>query len=344
MTHEQMRVDDLAMDQHMASKMSMEEEDGPLDILQTKEQRELANYDEENRAIHEISRAREQEFRARKPLVHQESDLMSEESNRDIDWDECDRMRNKILGAPPKPARFERHADEANASRAARYERRRRHDSNFSAEETQSSGSSGDRRRTGVIEDIDDDEFFLRQRGVSQDNADISEYISSAIRDGHNRPYSGYSDEYFDKSNEDFTGEYHYARAPAKADRGRSNAFNRSYEYEPHHHRHESDDELPVATQYFQDNENTSYYYNGYYYNANDELRYASDDENADDRLEAAKPIVPKRRHRSTMERDSVEYNGHSQEVFGVVVMCARQKKNECLTLNWANRIAGINA
>lgn len=327
MTHEQMRVDDLAMDQHMAAKVSMEEEDGPLDILQTKEQRELANYDEENRAIHEISRAREQEFRARKPLVHQESDLMSEESNRDIDWDECDRMRNKILGAaPPKPARFERPPDEADVSRAVRYERRRRHDSNFSAEETQSSGSSGDRRRTGVIEDIDDDEFFLRQRGVSQDNADISEYISSAIRDGHNRPYSGYSDEYFGKSNEDFNHGYHYERAaaPAKAYRGRSNGFNRSYEYEPHHHRHESDDELPVATQYFQDNENTSYYYNGYYYNANDELRYASDDENADDHLEAATPMVPKRRNRSTMERDSVEYNGHSQEVFGV--MCVLEK------------------
>lgn len=204
-----------------------------------------------------------------------------------------------------------------DVNRASRYARRRRHDSNFSAEETQSSGSSGDRRRTGVIEDIDDDEFFLRQRGVSQDNADISDYISSAIRDGHNRPYSGYSDEYFDKSNEDFNHEYHYEQAPTKSYRGRSNGYSRSYEFDSHrHNRHKSDDDLPVATQYFQDNENTSYYYNGYYYNAaDDELRYTSDNENTDDHLQSAKPIVPRRRHRSTVERDSTDYDGHSREV-----------------------------
>lgn len=34
----------------------------------------------------------------------------------------------------------------------------------------QSSGSSYERRRRGVIEEIDSDEFFLREKGISQDN------------------------------------------------------------------------------------------------------------------------------------------------------------------------------
>lgn len=308
-----MRADDL-VDQRMqmASKMSMDDErdDAPLEILQTKEQRELASYDEENRAIHEISRAREQEFRARKPLVHQESDLMSEESNRDIDWDECDRMRNKIVVGPVKQPQYDhRHADEADdMKRSTRYERRRRHDSNFSAEETQSSGSSGDRRRTGVIEDIDDDEFFLRQRGVSQDNADISHYISSAIRDGHNRPYSGYSDEYYDKSHEDLHDGYRHEHdaAPEKSYRSHANGISRNYDT----YDHRSDVDTPVAIQYFQDDEHTQFYDNDYYYNTGDGMRYGSESEHADDYHHISQPVVPKRRHRST-GRDSVEYNSN---------------------------------
>lgn len=34
----------------------------------------------------------------------------------------------------------------------------------------QSSGSSCERRRRGVIEEIDSDEFFLREKGISQEN------------------------------------------------------------------------------------------------------------------------------------------------------------------------------
>lgn len=314
-----MRADEL-VDQRMqmASKMSMDDErDDPLEILQTKEQRELASYDEENRAIHEISRAREQEFRARRPLVHQESDLMSEESNREIDWDECNRMRSKILGEPLKQPQYDhRHVDEVDdmMKRSTRYERRRRHDSNFSAEETQSSGSSGDRRRTGIIEDIDDDEFFLRQRGVSQDNADISHYISSAIRDGHGRPYSAYSDEYYDKSHEDLHHEYRYERtAPEKPYRPHSNGTNRNYDtydHDPHSNDHGSDVDAPVAIQYFQDGDHTSFYDNDYYYNTGEIIRYGSESEHADDYNQISRPIVPKRRHRST-GRDSVEYNSN---------------------------------
>lgn len=124
---------------NLASKVSVEdEEEEPLGILQTKEQIQLASYDEENRAIHEISKAREHEFKARKPLIHQDSDLVSEESNRDIDWEECERMRNKILGAPKTHHRYQ--IAESREIRAVDGQRRK--DSNFSTEETQSSGNS----------------------------------------------------------------------------------------------------------------------------------------------------------------------------------------------------------
>lgn len=126
---------------NLASKVSMEdEEEEPLGILQTKEQIQLANYDEENRTIHEISKAREHEFKARKPLIHQDSDLVSEESNRDIDWEECERMRNKILGAPKPHHSYHIAGDKRREIRAV--DGRRRNDSNFSNEETQSSGNS----------------------------------------------------------------------------------------------------------------------------------------------------------------------------------------------------------
>lgn len=125
---------------NLASKISMEdEEEEPLGILQTKEQIQLASYDEENRAIHEISKLREHEFKARKPLIHQDSDLVSEESNRDIDWEECERMRNRILGAPKTHHNYQIADDKRREIRA---DGRRRNDSNFSTEETQSSGKA----------------------------------------------------------------------------------------------------------------------------------------------------------------------------------------------------------
>lgn len=49
--------------------------------------------------------------------------------------------------------------------------------------EQQSSGSSCDRRRRGVLEEIDSDEFFLRAKGISQDDMAMGRFLASEIRD-----------------------------------------------------------------------------------------------------------------------------------------------------------------
>ncbi|XP_033212608.1 uncharacterized protein LOC117170155 isoform X2 [Belonocnema kinseyi] len=50
-------------------------------------------------------------------------------------------------------------------------------------EQQQSSGSSFERRRCGVIEKIDSDELFLREKGISQDDMSVGRYIASEIYD-----------------------------------------------------------------------------------------------------------------------------------------------------------------
>ncbi|XP_014210881.1 serine/arginine repetitive matrix protein 2 isoform X2 [Copidosoma floridanum] len=50
----------------------------------------------------------------------------------------------------------------------------------------QSSGSSCDRRRRGVIEEIDSDEFFLREKGISEEN--VRFHLMSEIRNALRRP------------------------------------------------------------------------------------------------------------------------------------------------------------
>lgn len=49
--------------------------------------------------------------------------------------------------------------------------------------EIQSSGSSSERRRHGVIEEIDSDEFFLREKGISEEDMDMGRYLANEIRD-----------------------------------------------------------------------------------------------------------------------------------------------------------------
>lgn len=49
--------------------------------------------------------------------------------------------------------------------------------------EQQSSGSSSERHRAGVIEEISSDEFFLRKKGLSREDVDVSRYLSLEIRD-----------------------------------------------------------------------------------------------------------------------------------------------------------------
>lgn len=242
----------------LAAKISMEDDEETLGILQTKERIEMAKFDEENRAIHEISKARETEFKSRKPkLTHQDSDLLSDESNRDLDWEECERIRNKLLSeakSSPVPTHDDDEVELVN---------RLRHDSTFSTEETQSSGSSCDRRRTGVIEDIDDDEFFLRQRGVSQDNVQISQYISSAIREdlaSTQRNKFAYSADSFNKS---FDSEY-----------DNNNEHFNEFKYDDYltrnKHIHDADDsydrDVPVSSRFYprHEDDNILFYQNEY--------------------------------------------------------------------------------
>ncbi|XP_063228930.1 uncharacterized protein LOC134534396 [Bacillus rossius redtenbacheri] len=52
-----------------------------------------------------------------------------------------------------------------------------------SEQEQQSSGSSSERHRAGVLEEIDSDEFFLRQKGISQEDVVLGHMLTSEIRD-----------------------------------------------------------------------------------------------------------------------------------------------------------------
>jgi hypothetical protein len=68
--------------------------------------------------------------------------------------------------------------------------------------EARSSGSSSLRHRAGVLEEIDSDEFFLRQKGLSQEDVDVGRYLTSEIREAFRAPVSALSQmdnfEYYD--------------------------------------------------------------------------------------------------------------------------------------------------
>lgn len=195
-------------------------EDAEFGILQTEEQKQFAEFDEENRAIHEISKIRENEFKQRRPIVHQDSDLVSEES-KEIGWSEKDILRNKML---KQAASASENEDDGLTGSVT--------NTNL---ETQSTGSSSALRQKGVIEEIDDDEFFLRKRGISQDNIEIRQYISTAIREGFDIPINalaklGNSQEYYPDemiiSNERM--DYDYDVPPPKPRRVKRNNFDRN--------------------------------------------------------------------------------------------------------------------
>nr|CAD7587168.1 unnamed protein product [Timema genevievae] len=70
-----------------------------------------------------------------------------------------------------------------------------------------SSGSSSDRHRQGVLEEIDSDEFFLRQKGISQEDVDVGRMLTSEIREAFRQPANTLSQidkyEYYDDEEED---------------------------------------------------------------------------------------------------------------------------------------------
>ncbi|XP_073843372.1 uncharacterized protein isoform X5 [Musca autumnalis] len=135
---------------------------GDMGILSgVTDNKEFAEFDEENRAIHEISNLRSREFK-RRPIVHQDSDVRSEEDA--VGWTEKEIQKNILL-----------HKAEAEAEASYhKYDDQGRHD-------TQSTASSG---KKVVLEEISEDEFFLRKRGISQDNIEINQYIRQALRQG----------------------------------------------------------------------------------------------------------------------------------------------------------------
>lgn len=127
--------------------------------------KQFAEFDEENRAIHEISSQRTREFK-RRPMVHQDSDLRSEDSRDAEGWTEKDIQKNKLL----------RKAELDAEASYYKYQ---------DLQDAQSTASSG---KKVVMEHIDDDEFFLRKRGISEDNIQLRQYISEAIREGYEMP------------------------------------------------------------------------------------------------------------------------------------------------------------
>ncbi|XP_054289288.1 titin-like isoform X2 [Macrosteles quadrilineatus] len=73
--------------------------------------------------------------------------------------------------------------------------------------EQQSSGSSSERHRAGVIEEIDSDEFFLREKGLSREDVDVSRYLSLEIRDAFRSPKNALASlgrEEYDDDNEGY--------------------------------------------------------------------------------------------------------------------------------------------
>ncbi|XP_065362621.1 uncharacterized protein LOC135956063 isoform X2 [Calliphora vicina] len=131
--------------------------------------KQFAEFDEENRAIHEISNLRSGEFR-RRPMTHQDSDVRSEDSKEAVGWTEKDIQKNTLLRKAER---------EAEAS-YLKYQ-----SDDMGTQETQSTASSG---KKVVLEEIGDDEFFLRKRGISQDNIEINQYIRNAFRDDYDKP------------------------------------------------------------------------------------------------------------------------------------------------------------
>lgn len=68
--------------------------------------------------------------------------------------------------------------------------------------EARSSGSSSLRHRAGVLEEINSDEFFLREKGLSQEDVEVGRYLTSEIREAFRAPISALSQmdnfEYYD--------------------------------------------------------------------------------------------------------------------------------------------------
>uniref|UniRef100_A0A182QLN4 Uncharacterized protein n=1 Tax=Anopheles farauti TaxID=69004 RepID=A0A182QLN4_9DIPT len=213
-----------SVERRMRQELERAEFEGP-ELAVTEEQRQLEEYDKENRAIHQLSAARHEEFLKRKPpMERQESDLASEEEkqfwasslgqkirqNIDMNSNDLDFLdeEERLLVAKEDEAINQEAREQARfllelSKQRTEKEFERRSSTPYTNQECQSSGSSSARRRKGVLEEIDDDEFFLRQKGISKDNIQMGEYISSAIKEGLSHPKNALADmdryDYYDE-------------------------------------------------------------------------------------------------------------------------------------------------
>ncbi|XP_035914463.1 uncharacterized protein LOC118513144 isoform X1 [Anopheles stephensi] len=213
-----------SVERRMRQELERAEFEGP-ELAVTEEQKQLEEYDKENREIHLLSAARHEEFLKRKPpMERQESDLASEEEkqfwasslgqkirqNIDMNSNDLDFLdeEERLLVAKEDEAIDQEAREQARyllelSKQRTEKELERRSSTPYTNQECQSSGSSSVRRRKGVLEEIDDDEFFLRQKGISKDNIQMGEYISSAIKEGLSQPKNALADmdryDYYDE-------------------------------------------------------------------------------------------------------------------------------------------------
>lgn len=120
------------------------------------------------------------------------------------------------------------------------------------ASEKGSSGSSSNRRRAGVIEEIDSDEFFVREKGLSREDVDVSRYLSLEIRDAFRQPKNALASldsELYDDEEPEIKFE-HSPRAPQRTKPRKSASIEREQEFHTFpkrpSRRKESDPEIVV--------------------------------------------------------------------------------------------------
>lgn len=146
--------------------------------LMSEEQRQLDEMDRENQEIHLMA----QQERFKKPtMVHQESDndddklLWSGMLNKDSTKEDFEEP-NALRFDDGYKYSLDQYKDQSDINRSYTPQ---------TNQETQSSGSSGTRRRKGVFDDEDD--YFLRENRVSKE-IQFGDYISSAIKEGLSTP------------------------------------------------------------------------------------------------------------------------------------------------------------
>lgn len=150
--------------------------------LMSEEQRQMDEMEKENQEIHLMAK----QERYKKPLSErQESDVGSEEDkmlwsgmlNKDTKEEEEDFEEvNALRFDDDYKYAADEYKNESGINRSYTPQ---------TNQETQSSGSSGTRRRKGVFDD--DDDYFLRENRISNE-IHLGDYISSAIKEGLSSP------------------------------------------------------------------------------------------------------------------------------------------------------------